>query len=121
MLKFQGSEFSPRMAREEHDYVLSNPHEADCASSSRLRSVDYGRIDYAMKDGRIQTWEINLNPTIGRGLRRIERQQSGGGRRDSKADEETFLPALSRGVGQRESAGSNDATIRGAIEAGHRP
>jgi hypothetical protein len=31
--------------------------------------VEYGRIDYAMKDGAMQVWEINLNPTIGRGLR----------------------------------------------------
>jgi hypothetical protein len=34
-----------------------------------LAHVEYGRIDYAIKDGRVQTWEINLNPTIGRGLR----------------------------------------------------
>lgn len=32
--------------------------------------VEYGRIDYALLDGAIQTWEINLNPIIGRGSRR---------------------------------------------------
>ena len=27
--------------------------------------MDYGRIDNAVRDGRIKPWEINLNPTIG--------------------------------------------------------
>jgi hypothetical protein len=69
MLKFQGSEFSARMAQEEQDYVLMNPHEQPLRELFSLARVDYGRIDYAVKDGRIQTWEINLNPTIGRGAR----------------------------------------------------
>ena len=69
MLKFQGSEFTSRMAEEERDYVLNNPHETELREIFALARVEYGRIDYAMKDGRLQTWEINLNPTIGRGLR----------------------------------------------------
>ena len=69
MLKFQGSDFSARMAQEEQDYVLQNPHEAALRELFAIARVDYGRVDYALKDGRIQTWEINLNPTIGRGLR----------------------------------------------------
>lgn len=69
MLKFQGSEFSRRMAEEERDYVLTNPHEHALRELFDVAHVQYGRIDYAMKDGRVQTWEINLNPTIGRGLR----------------------------------------------------
>ena len=69
MLKFQGSEFSTRMAQEEQDYVMTNPHEDALRELFALAHVTYGRMDYAMKHGRIQTWEINLNPTIGRGLR----------------------------------------------------
>lgn len=69
MLKFQGSEFSRAMAEEEREYVLANPHERALREVFDLARVDYGRIDYAVKDGRVQTWEINLNPTIGRGLR----------------------------------------------------
>jgi hypothetical protein len=69
MLKFQGSEFSRAMAEEEREYVLTNPHEQALAEVFALAGVEYGRIDYSMKDGRLQTWEINLNPTIGRGLR----------------------------------------------------
>lgn len=69
MLKFQGSEFSRSMVEEERDYVLGNPHAAALREVFGIAGVQYGRIDYAMKDGRLQTWEINLNPTIGRGLR----------------------------------------------------
>ena len=69
MLKFQGSEFNLRMAADERDYVMTNPHEVELRDIFALARVEYGRIDYAMRDGRLQTWEINLNPTIGRGLR----------------------------------------------------
>ena len=69
MLKFQGSEFSRAMVEEELDYVRTNPHGETLREIFALAGVDYGRIDYAMKDGRIQTWEINLNPTVGRGRR----------------------------------------------------
>jgi len=69
MLKFQGSEFSREMVEEERDYVHGNPHEAALRDVFAVAGVQYGRIDYAMKHGRPQTWEINLNPTIGRGLR----------------------------------------------------
>jgi hypothetical protein len=31
-----------------------------------MAGTQYGRIDYALKDGRIETWEINLNPTVAR-------------------------------------------------------
>jgi hypothetical protein len=27
-----------------------------------LARIEFGRIDYSMKDGRIQVWEINTNP-----------------------------------------------------------
>ena len=69
MLKFSGGEFTPQLAEEELDYILANPHEAELRSVFGIAGVEYGRIDYAMKDGAVQVWEINLNPTIGRGLR----------------------------------------------------
>jgi hypothetical protein len=69
MLKFSGSEFSVAMAAEERDYVLANPHERALRTIFDLAGVGYGRIDYAMKGDRVETWEINLNPTVGRGLR----------------------------------------------------
>jgi hypothetical protein len=69
MLKFGRNEYSRPMVLEERDYVLSNPHEAQLAEIFRVGGVEYGRVDYSMKAGRVQTWEINLNPTIGRGAR----------------------------------------------------
>jgi hypothetical protein len=57
---------------EEHEYVSSNPHDAPLREIFSLARVQYGRIDYALLDGRLQVWEINLNPTIGRHLPRGE-------------------------------------------------
>ena len=69
MRKHAGSDFTAAMVQEELDYVRDNPHEAALREIFRIANVDYGRIDYSMLDGVVQTWEINLNPTIGRGLR----------------------------------------------------
>lgn len=69
MLKHHGTEYSRAMVEEERAYVTGNPHERALAEIFAAANVQYGRIDYAVKDGRIQTWEINLNPTIGRGTR----------------------------------------------------
>ncbi|HZE68403.1 MAG TPA: hypothetical protein VE135_02610 [Pyrinomonadaceae bacterium] len=69
MLKHSETEFSRAVVVEELEYVTTNPHQKQLSEIFELAQVEYGRIDYAMKDGRVQTWEINLNPTIGRGLR----------------------------------------------------
>ncbi|MGH7649549.1 MAG: hypothetical protein ACREND_15645 [Gemmatimonadaceae bacterium] len=67
MLKFHSTEFSRALVEEERAYVLDNPHERALAQVFRVAGVQYGRADYAVRDGRLATWEINLNPTIGRG------------------------------------------------------
>ncbi|HJU91823.1 MAG TPA: hypothetical protein VJ656_02720 [Pyrinomonadaceae bacterium] len=69
MLKHSQTEFTLPMVHKELEYVSQNPHEQQLSKIFELAQVEYGRIDYAIKDGRVQTWEINLNPTIGRGLR----------------------------------------------------
>jgi len=69
VMKFAGNEFSIAMAEEELDYVRRNPHAAELQEIFAIARIDYGRIDYSMRNGRVQPWEINLNPTIGRGLR----------------------------------------------------
>jgi hypothetical protein len=69
MLKHHGTEYSRGMVEEEREYVIGNPHEQELAEIFALARVEYGRIDYALKEGAIRTWEINLNPTIGRGTR----------------------------------------------------
>jgi len=67
MLKFHSTDFSRALVEEERAYVFGNPHERELAGIFRIAGVQYGRADYAVCNGRIETWEINLNPTIGRG------------------------------------------------------
>ncbi len=69
MLKHGSTEFTMEMAIEERDYVLGNPHEEAVREVFALAGIEYGRVDYALKGDRLQVWEINLNPTIGRGRR----------------------------------------------------
>lgn len=49
---------------EELRYVETNPHQRELREIFSAARIDYGRIDYALLDGRIQVWEINTNPTI---------------------------------------------------------
>jgi hypothetical protein len=68
MIKRRGTEDAPEFIEEDVAYVLENPHREELAEIFRLANVGYGRMDYSVKNGRIQTWEINLAPTIGEGL-----------------------------------------------------
>jgi hypothetical protein len=74
MLKFGGNDFSLAFAREELDYVRRNPHEDVLREIFDIANIDYGRIDYSLRAGDVQAWEININPTIGRGLRPSNRE-----------------------------------------------
>ncbi|HYC59695.1 MAG TPA: hypothetical protein VEK79_09020 [Thermoanaerobaculia bacterium] len=67
MLKRDGTMYTTETLAEEYEYVRTNPHERELREIFALAGVDYGRIDYAIKNGRVQTWEINLHPTLGRG------------------------------------------------------
>lgn len=70
MLKRDGELRTVESANDELDYVRRSPEEeAQLREIFTFAGVGYGRIDYGMKDGRVQTWEINLNPIIGRGRR----------------------------------------------------
>lgn len=59
-------ETSEALYREEQWYVENNPHAAQLNRIPQLARIDYGRIDYGVVDGRVQAYEINTNPTIGR-------------------------------------------------------
>jgi hypothetical protein len=52
------------MVAEEWAYLHDNPHERELRQVCELARIDYGRIDYAVVDGRIQVWEINSNSWI---------------------------------------------------------
>jgi hypothetical protein len=51
-------------SQEERDYVVGNPHADWLRQTFQLANIGYGRIDYGIKNGAPQVWEINTNPTI---------------------------------------------------------
>jgi hypothetical protein len=54
----------PDQLAEELEYLDNNPHAAQLLEVCRLAHIDYGRIDYAVLDGRVRIWEINTAPAI---------------------------------------------------------
>lgn len=48
----------------EIEFTENFPHAQPVREIFRIANLDYGRIDYGLKDGRIQVWEINTNPTV---------------------------------------------------------
>ncbi len=52
--------------REERAYVFDNPHEALLRPIFAAAGIDFGRIDYTLRDGRPVVFEINTNPTFPR-------------------------------------------------------
>jgi hypothetical protein len=67
MLKAEGVEFSEEMLLEERAYAFTNPYESQLRRIFTVSGIEFGRIDFAIKDGKVITWEINTNPTIGPG------------------------------------------------------
>lgn len=70
MVKWDNRVFDRQRADEELAYCEANPHEEWIHEMFRLARIDYGRIDYGVLHGKPQLWEINTNPTIGRGPNR---------------------------------------------------
>ena len=67
MVKWDWRIFDRVRADEETRYLETNPHESWIRRIFELAAIDYGRVDYSVLDGAPQVWEINTNPTIGRG------------------------------------------------------
>jgi hypothetical protein len=49
---------------EELRYVRDNPHEQELRAIFTLARVEYGRVDYSLREGGLCVWEINTNPWI---------------------------------------------------------
>lgn len=65
MQKFAGNmEDNDSMLEEECAYMEQNPHEPLLRKVADAAGLRYGRIDYGIKDGRVQIWEMNTNPTL---------------------------------------------------------
>jgi hypothetical protein len=69
MLKLETSDLTRELVMEDQRYVMENPHTEQIKELFAFANIDFGQIDFSIKDGRIQPWEINVNPTIGRGVR----------------------------------------------------
>jgi hypothetical protein len=66
MVKASVNERTEQLLREDLLFVESNPHEQRLREVFDLARIDYGRVDYGVSNGRLEVWEINLNPTMGR-------------------------------------------------------
>jgi hypothetical protein len=62
--KWKGRIFDAEKAREEAEYLHTNPHVDWLRETFRLANIQYGRIDYGVRNGVPQVWEINTNPMI---------------------------------------------------------
>jgi hypothetical protein len=62
--KWDGRLVDADKAREQREYVDNNPHAQWLRETFELAKIRYGRIDYGVKDGVPQVWEVNTNPTI---------------------------------------------------------
>jgi len=58
------TEWPPERVAADNAFMVENPHAAAVGEIFDLAHIDFGRIDYALRDGRIQVWEINTVPTI---------------------------------------------------------
>lgn len=52
------------MLKEEREFQLGNPHREMLMKIFDIANIQYGRVDYAVLEGRLQVWEINTNPTL---------------------------------------------------------
>lgn len=60
------------LAAEELRFIEENPHETALMRFFEIAGIQYGRIDYAVKEGMPQVWEINTAPTIASNRRRAD-------------------------------------------------
>jgi hypothetical protein len=56
--------FTEELSAEEFRYVQTNPHQDQVQKIFALAGIQYGRIDYSLLNGKLQTWEINTNPHV---------------------------------------------------------
>jgi len=55
---------NPEYIDEEIRFLENNPHKEELKKIFALAGMNYGRIDYGMKNGKPVVWEINPNPMI---------------------------------------------------------
>jgi len=66
VMRRHASDITEELLLEERAYVSENPHDDQLREIFRLARIDFGRIDYALRDGRVVCWEINTLPMLRR-------------------------------------------------------
>lgn len=66
MVKSRDSQPDDAFAEEERAYVEDNPHAATLLEVARIGAIDFARVDYGLRDGRIVVYEMNTHPTFPR-------------------------------------------------------
>lgn len=61
MLKF-ADRVTPESVAAERDYIATFPHRDAIAAIFEATRIEFGRLDYSIRDGRPVVWEINTNP-----------------------------------------------------------
>ncbi|MEM7701698.1 MAG: hypothetical protein AAF251_07140 [Pseudomonadota bacterium] len=65
VVKFgDGRETAPDRVAFELDYAHNQPHKQQIKAIFKRAAIEYGRIDYAVVNDRVQTFEINTNPSV---------------------------------------------------------
>jgi hypothetical protein len=64
MLKVSKRAIDEQAIASEREYVQNNPHEGQLREIFETARIEYGRIDYGVLNGKVQTWEINTNPGL---------------------------------------------------------
>jgi hypothetical protein len=85
LVKSEHNVSTVEVAEEAIEYIACNPHREWLEKVFAASGVDYGRLDYGVREGRPQAWEINLNPTVGPGRGDYSRDDSPAGRRIREA------------------------------------
>lgn len=57
---------TPELYEEEARFLRKSPHADHLARAFEIAGIEWGRADFGLVQGRVQVWEINTNPQIGR-------------------------------------------------------
>lgn len=61
-----------------------NPHRESVLGAFDLAHIEYGRVDYSLKNGEIVVWEINTNPILLRTRKDYEEYLEGNPRKEAE-------------------------------------
>ncbi|MGE0267494.1 MAG: hypothetical protein AB7S78_03410 [Candidatus Omnitrophota bacterium] len=64
VLKYSKKDLTPSFHSEEINFLENNPYQDQLLTIFKTAGIQYGRIDFGILEGRVQTWEINTNPMI---------------------------------------------------------